>query len=125
MLTAPAHTEWALLTPEDDSKEMHAETYATAPRKVHFGPLATMVILKLSLLRSVQMSQHSAAEVVWWGGSHPYHGVLVWSDHLNRWHSPRDRQSSILSQSFALCLPQLALRLTLIPSHYLIFSLSF
>jgi hypothetical protein len=38
--------------------------------------------------------------VLWWDGSHPYHGVLVWSDHLNRWHSPRDRQSSILSQSF-------------------------
>jgi hypothetical protein len=38
---------------------------------------------------------------VWWGGSHPYHGVLVWSDHSNRWHSPRDRQSSILSQSFS------------------------
>src|ERR1700735_2769267 len=38
-------------------------------------------------------------EVVWWGGSHPYRGMLVWSDHLNRWHSPRDRQSSILSQS--------------------------
>jgi hypothetical protein len=39
--------------------------------------------------------------IVWWGGCHHYHGVLVWSDHLNRWHSPRDRQSSILSQSFS------------------------
>ena len=37
--------------------------------------------------------------ILWWGGSHPYQGVLVWSEHLNRWHSPRDRQSSILSQS--------------------------
>jgi hypothetical protein len=25
----------------------------------------------------------------------------AWSDHLNRWHSPRDRQSSILSHSFS------------------------
>jgi hypothetical protein len=26
--------------------------------------------------------------LVWWGGPHPYHGVLVWSDHIYRWHSP-------------------------------------
>jgi hypothetical protein len=38
---------------------------------------------------------------MWWGGSYPYRDVLVWSDHLNRWHSPRDGQSSILSQSFS------------------------
>jgi hypothetical protein len=51
--------------------------------------------------------------VVGWGGSHPYYGVLAWSDHLNRWHSPRDRQSSILSQScsqgpspFCWCCPR-------------------
>jgi hypothetical protein len=36
---------------------------------------------------------------MWWGGSHPYQGVLVWSEQLNRWHGPRDKQSSILSQS--------------------------
>src|SRR2546423_430077 len=42
-------------------------------------------------------------KVLWWGGSDPYHGVLVWSEHSNSWHSPRDRQSSILSQSFLSC----------------------
>src|SRR2546423_11339612 len=41
--------------------------------------------------------------LLWWGGSDPYHGVLVWSEHSNSWHSPRDRQSSILSQSFLSC----------------------
>src|SRR3954468_16260423 len=41
--------------------------------------------------------------ILWWGGSDPYHGVLVWSEHSNSWHSPRDRQSSILSQSFLSC----------------------
>jgi hypothetical protein len=39
--------------------------------------------------------------ILWWGGSEPYHSVLVWSDHLNRCRSPRDSQSSILSQSFS------------------------
>jgi hypothetical protein len=37
--------------------------------------------------------------LLWWGGSYPYRGVLVWSEQLNRWHSPRDKQSSILTQS--------------------------
>jgi hypothetical protein len=37
--------------------------------------------------------------LLWWGGSHPCRGVLVWSEQLNRWHSPREKQSSILSQS--------------------------
>ena len=56
--------------------------------------------------------------LVWWGGSDPYHGVLVWSDHSNSWHSPRDRQSGILSQSFLrCCCPRTSLLAHLIPPH--------
>src|SRR2546423_7321284 len=29
-------------------------------------------------------------KILWWGGSDPYHGVLVRSEHSNSWHSPRD-----------------------------------
>jgi hypothetical protein len=60
--------------------------------------------------------------ILWWGGSHPYRGVLVWSEQLNRWHSPRDKQSSIsLPVLFLGAVPAPLLLLSTSPDPFTIY----
>src|ERR1700730_4096557 len=59
--------------------------------------------------------------IVWWGGPHPYHGVLVWSDHIYRWHSPEtDNQAFSPSPSSVVAVHGPAFWHTLFPSTVLL-----
>jgi hypothetical protein len=58
--------------------------------------------------------------ILWWGGPHPYHGVLVWSDHIYRWHSPEtDNQAFSPSPSSVVAVHGPAFWHTLFPSTLL------
>jgi hypothetical protein len=80
---------------EAHAYEMHADKVQAY--ETHAGEMHAHEIVPAYEIYAGEVHAH---EILWWGGSHPCRGVLVWSEQLNRWHSPIDKQSSILSQSF-------------------------
>jgi hypothetical protein len=37
-------------------------------------------IIEFTVEDAIHAYKELSAEILWWGGSHPYHGVLVWSE---------------------------------------------